>query len=154
MRRRRQNTHDGAFTLVEMLAVILVIGILVTIVVGVSGRAIARAKEAKTKLFMGTITNAIGAYFEVNREWPQADENATADDRSAQLFKDLLGCEASKLRLGVIGDVARKGRFYDGYKQVIDYHHSGGAGGAAYLESAGPDGDYSTIDDNIRSDNM
>ena len=137
MRRRRSNRTG--FTLVEMLAVILVIGILVAIVVSVAGKGIAGAAKARTEEAMTTIMTAVDAYFEEKGEYPQAS-GATADARSSRLYSDLRGCESSKTRLAnLTKDVLHDGRFYDGFEQAIDYRDSGGKGGGPYLESAGRD---------------
>ena len=117
MKRRHEHMNDRAFTLVEMLAVILVVGILVTIVVGVAGKGIEAAATAKTKEGMVTIMNAVDAYYEENQAYP-----TDVDGDSAGLFTALRNCEASKLRLGALtSDTAREGKFYDGFEQIVNF---------------------------------
>ena len=137
-RRRR-----GAFTLVEMLAVILVIGIIVAVVVGVAGNAIAKAAEAETRQTMTAVWGAIQAYHDAKGVYP-----------GPSLFTELRDCPQSKKRLAGLDKVIRGTGFIDGFEQSIRYHTTGGAGGTPYLVSAGRDGDFDSLDDNIRSDNM
>lgn len=133
----------GGFTLVEMLAVILVIGIIVAVVVGVAGNALAKANEAETRQIMTAIDAVITAYYDAKGVYP-----------GANLYSELRDCPQSKIRLGALSKVIKNSQFLDGFKQPIRYRTSGGAGGAPYLESAGRDGDIGSKDDNIRSDNM
>jgi len=155
---RPRNTNSGAFTLVEMLAVILVIGILVTVVVGVAGRVIARAAEERTRVYMATVMNAIAVYEEQYGTYP-ITTGGSMQDHNANLYKLLTDhCPAAKKRLGQLSRGAYvafsfKTYFADGFGNPLRYHVSGGAGGAPYLESAGRDGDFTTTEDNIRSDN-
>lgn len=157
-RRGAPGRHEaGAFTLVEMLAVILVIGILVTIVVGVAGRVISRAAEKRTLLNMESIMNAIQVYQEENGMYPVPDQSGTYLEQNAELYELLKECDPARKRLGQLSDTAYKvfdpdTWFVDGFENPLRYHVTGGAGGAPYLESAGHDGDFSTSDDNIRSD--
>jgi prepilin-type N-terminal cleavage/methylation domain-containing protein len=155
--------NPTGFTLVEMLAVILVIGILVAVVVGVAGNVIARASEDQTRENMATIMNAIDAYFEEKGEYP-SERGSTVEQVNANLFNDLNNCEKSKKRLGGLSRTAVRvtaGRhFQDGFDKVLKYHSTGGAGGRPYLESAGRDGSFGdpkntndpALADNIRSD--
>ena len=131
----------GAFTLVEMLAVILVIGIIVAVVVGVAGIAIAKAAGAETRQTMTAVMGAIQAYYDARGAYPGS-------------LGDLRACPQSRKRLGGLDKVMKGTRFLDGFEQPMRYYSSGGAGGAPYLESAGRDGDFASKDDNIRSDNM
>ncbi len=152
-----------AFTLVEMLAVILVIGILVAVVVGVAGNVIARASKEQTRENMATIMSAIDAYFEEKGAYPP-DTGTDYEKVNANLFAHLNGCEKSKKRLGALSRsairVTNTRHFVDGFSKVLKYHRTGGAGGGPYLESAGPDGAFGNpqnandpaLADNIRSD--
>ncbi len=146
---KRNDDTARAFTLVEMLAVILVIGILVAVVVGVAGKVVASAAKKQTKLNMQTIMNAIGAYQE---------QYAGAAPPPGDLYNALKGCAPAKKRLGNLSRSAYKVSggntyFVDGFEQTLKYYATGGAGGGPYLESPGRDGDFGSADDNIRSDN-
>ncbi len=133
----------GAFTLVEMLAVILVIGIIVAVVVDVVGTPIATRCGGETRQTMTAVMGAVQAYYDAKRVYPGAD-----------LFGDLRACPQSRARLGDLEEVMKGRALLDGFEQPMRYYSSGGAGGAPYLESAGRDGDFASKDDNIRSDNM
>jgi len=152
----------SGFTLVEMLAVILVIGVLVAVVVGVAGRAIAGAAEKQTRLNMQTIMNAVDAYYKEEQRWPDPTprEGDAGYDHKVQnndLFKRLRACPGAKKRLAELSRSAYKNTgdntiFVDGWENPLKYHLTGGAGGGPFLESAGRDGDFSTQVDNVRSD--
>ncbi len=155
---RRIGPHQAAparaFTLVEMMAVILVISIVVAVVVGVAGNAISKAAEEKTKESMAVIMTAVDAYHDAKGVWPPVT-GGSPTARSNRLFRELKACAESKERLAAFtSDTLKGGKFLDGFEQVIDYHPTGGAGGTPYLESAGRDGDFDSKEDNIRSDNM
>jgi len=140
------------FTLVEMLAVILVIGILVAIVVGVAGKAIATAAKSRTREGMITIMAAVEAYHDAKKVYP-AQAGGTAEARSRKLFTELKACPESAARLAhITSDVMKDGKFYDGFEQIIDYRAAGGTANGPFLLSAGQDGDFGTQEDNIRSD--
>ena len=157
MKGQRQRKTTVGFTIVEMLAVILVIGILVAVVVGVAGNATAKAAEALTGENMAAMMNAIDIYREVKGKYPS--DSGDYRTANAALITQLASCPASNKRLGALSDSAIKVSggtkyFQDGFEQILRYKASGGAGGAAYLESAGRDGDFTTTADNIRSDGM
>ncbi len=158
--------NPTGFTLVEMLAVILVIGILVAVVVGVAGNVIARASEEQTRKNMATIMSALDTYFEEKGTYPPETGNGY-EDVNAKLFAELNRCEKSKKRLGALSRSAirvvntQTRYFVDGFGgKVMKYHRTGGAGGGPYLESAGPDNAFGdpqnsndpALADNIRSD--
>ena len=63
-RRGRTEYARAGFTLVELLAVILIIGILVAIVINVSNRAMRKAAEQRTKTTMRVIMSALEIYRE------------------------------------------------------------------------------------------
>ena len=149
---RPTRRRSRGFTLVEMLAVILIIGILVAIVVGVAGKAIATAAKARTRGGMITIMAAVEAYYDDKKVYP-AQSGGTADARSEKLFAELKACPKSAERLShITSDVMHDRKFYDGFEQVIDYRATGGTANGPYLLSAGQDGDFATQEDNIRSD--
>ncbi len=152
---RRGNTR--AFTLVEMLAVILVIGILVAVVVGFTRRGVSIPVEKQTRLNMQAIMNAIGAYHEEKGAYPNPG-GTDYRQANAGLYSLLRGCALARKRVGELSRSAYKVSggntyFVDGFEQVLKYFATGGAGGGPFLESPGRDGDFNSKDDNIRSDN-
>jgi prepilin-type N-terminal cleavage/methylation domain-containing protein len=133
----RTSAKKSAFTLVEMLAVVLVIGILVAIIVGVAGNVIQRANREKTKQTMRVISNAISAYYDENKAYPP----------------DLATLASSAKAAAILSALPPGPPFMDGFGTAMQYYPSGGAGNCPYLESAGPDGSFTAAADNIRSDN-
>jgi len=168
----RRQTHATGFTLVEMLAVILVIAILVAVVVGVAGIVIRRAAEAETKMTMEVIRTAIDVHYEVNSDFPGevtnfgappvgwSQRNWEACKRGGALYGALMGCEPAKQRLSPLKSDAIKAvyggnkAFIDGFGKYMDYFKTAGAGGKPLVLSAGGDGDFNTTEDNVRSDKL
>jgi len=168
----RRQTQAAGFTLVEMLAVILVIAILVSVVVGVAGIVIRRAAEAETKLAMEVIRTAIDVYYEVNANFPGevtnfgsppagwSQRNWEACKRGGALYGALMSCEPAKQRLAALKSDAIKSvysgntAFVDGFGKYMDYFKTAGAGGKPLVLSAGGDGDFNTVEDNVRSDKL
>jgi prepilin-type N-terminal cleavage/methylation domain-containing protein len=68
---RIQTTKPG-FTLIELLVVVLLIAILVTIIIGVSGAVIARGKAETTRKNMQLVMLAIDTFAETDtsKTWP------------------------------------------------------------------------------------
>ena len=153
------------FTLVELLAVILVIAILVAVVVGVSGRVMRKGAEEQTRLHMKVIMNAVSIYYEQYQAYPQfSGTNYT--DHNTKLYRlfwnSSWGSEGSvkeKARekaTNILSSLPKEGvsgaSFVDGFKQVMRYRYVGGDEPRAYLESPGADGNFDEKEDNIRSD--
>jgi prepilin-type N-terminal cleavage/methylation domain-containing protein len=141
------------FTLVEVLAAIVVIGILAATVVAV---LLGPGAGRQTRQTMAVVLAALDRYCERTGSYPPAagtDRRA----RNAALVVALRGCADARARLvNVPGDALRREGattwLVDEWGQVLAYTPSGGAGGGPYLESAGADGDFATGEDNIRSD--
>ena len=175
---RSAHRKHRAFTLVEMLAVIFVIAILVTIVVGVSNMVIRRSRIEQTRVTMSVIMTALDKYNEVKHGYPPeatdfsdkptsgwSDPDWQACCRGAKVYADLLAVPECQARLTSLdknciktfnGKTTFKLTFTDGFEKYMDYRQpggNGGAGGMPLLESAGPDGDFTATADNIRSDN-
>lgn len=144
----KTSAKKSAFTLVEMLAVVLIIGILVTIIVGVAGSVIQKANLKKTVLTMQIIKNAISSYYEDTKTYPPGAPTL--------LLPSVLNASPGAVRVlaGLPPDAKDSSgtMFLDGYGAPMRYYRSGGAGNFPYLVSAGADGTFDTADD-IRSDN-
>ncbi len=148
------------FTLVEMIVAISVVVILVTIVVGVSHMVLARAGKERTKLNMQVILQAIEAFRETDSTglYPPTT-GTTPEDRNKALFTALKDNPAAEAKLrnlpgDAIENINSNDCFVDGFERVLDYSSDGGVGGMPVLISAGPDSDFDTEKDNIRSDNQ
>lgn len=148
-RRSADPTQRGGFTLTEMMAVMLIMTVLVLLVVGVSRYIQVKAAEEETKSYQAIIKRALQVYYEDTKAYP---EDSYADN-GAQLFLDLKGNEGAKreLRALPVSALASNG-FKDGFKKKMWYYKEGGIGGVPVIISAGPDKDFTTPKDNIRSD--
>ena len=140
--RRRWNNSSG-FTLVEMLAVVLIIAIVVTL--AVANRPI--SPVARTRMNLIIIRGAVNDFRGATGQYPAA----SADSKT--LFTALQGNEKSRAVLATLPDgCIRNGGFMDGFDNYIRYFPDKGVGGGPLLESAGPDLNFANVGDNIRSD--
>ena len=170
--------QDRGFTLVEMIIVVIIIGILVTVVVGVSKMVVARAASEKTRTYMQTITLAINAYREAAGDYPpeETDIPAVPEEwypgmrpsekrqrmwsafcRNKKLYQQLIAVPLAQKRLAAlpedaVSSIYGENVFVDGFETYMDYFRTGGIGGLPVLISAGADRTFDTEDD-IRSDN-
>jgi prepilin-type N-terminal cleavage/methylation domain-containing protein len=172
---QHSSAKPKAFTLVEMLVVVFVIGILVTIVVGVSKVVISRAAKDQTIVSMKVILGAVEAYHEVKGYYPgeppdpddpsfppvpsvgwiQRDWQAYVRGRNLYQQLDETPLAQAKLRgLGkdAILSIYNSWVFVDGFGKYMEYYRDLGAGATPLVLSAGADGDFNTQEDNIRSD--
>lgn len=158
---RRQSK---AFTLIELLAVMLVIGILVTIVVGVASQVTRKQAQADTKQTMVIVMQAIDVYYEEYGAYPDLVPDPDDKVMGAELYTKLWSntrCRQRLLALNPKATLAPGGNAYlvDGFDEVLRYR-SGGLGGTPYLESCGADADFGSDqepeakEDNIRSDRL
>jgi len=167
--------HGGAFTLIELLAVMLILGILIAIGASVGKYVMNDAKRRETMASQALIMDAIQVYFETKRIYPsETDPNATQhanpaneDEvkenvgiRSKYLYTQLELVEASKAKLDALpANVSTGDSLKDGFGEVMDYQAYEGIGGKPVVTSAGADKkfgyrdeDKEYADDNIRSD--
>jgi prepilin-type N-terminal cleavage/methylation domain-containing protein len=148
-RRSADPTSRGGFTLTEMMAVMLIMTVLVLLVVGVSRKVQVTTAKSATRSYQAILKRALQAYYEDQKAYP---DNSYTDD-GAQLFLDLKNNEASEreLRALPVSAMASNG-FLDGFKKKMRYQKTSGIGGTPVVISAGPDKDFTTEKDNIRSD--
>ena len=137
------------FTLIEMLVVILVIGILVALVVSVSGTIIRRGYIARTRTDLEMIMKAVQVYHEdtIPHAYPSGPN--ISDLRSQLLTVPRAADRLRKLNPKV--SPANPQVFLDWFGFRLRYSPEGGPAGSPLLTSPGPDGDFDT-DDDIRSD--
>ena len=136
--------RSSGFTLVELLAVMLILAILMTLVIGASKIIFTYVYVDETKNNMKIIMAAITMYRET-----QVDDltNANLVDKlkAAPECKDLIG------NLGKnVWSTANPNTFRDAWGNAIRYEPSGGLAGTPGLTSPGPDGDINTTEDNVR----
>ena len=82
----------SAFTLIELLTVITIIGILAGIVIGVGRRAGESGREARAKVELAAITTALESYKRQYGDYPRTNSGAA-------LLQALVGCDNDALRL-------------------------------------------------------
>ena len=148
-RRSANPTRRGGFTLTEMMAVMLIMTVLVLLVVGVSRNIQVTTAKSATRSSQAILKRALQAYYEDTKEYPPT----SYDDDGADLFDKLKNNEASEreLRALPVAAMASNG-FKDGFKKKMRYQKTTGIGGTPVVISAGPDKDFATEKDNIRSD--
>jgi len=161
--RPRRSSGSGedrrAFTLVELMVVLLILGILVSLAVGIGVLVFGSAAEKQTKTTMRVVLSAVYAYQEVGGVFPpDIDPNKPTDSNtyatSGRMLKLFLtgtaqgmsasspGVPAAVERLrSLSGDAfgSADGGFADGWGTGIRYRSAGGFGGKPLLVSAGPD---------------
>jgi prepilin-type N-terminal cleavage/methylation domain-containing protein len=147
------------FTLIELLAVIVIIGILVSIGVAIGMKTLGGTAEQNTQGAQEMAVNAIMRYHELTGEFPDNNESDTLtnDRNTRQMVSDLMSnIETKKMLAGELADYIRKiddttYAFIDDWDNEMRFT-SNGVGGTPALISAGPDGDFDTHEDNLRSD--
>lgn len=133
------------FSLVEMLAVVVIITILVSLAVVLVGALMIRAEADEVRTELQVIMTAIQAYYDEKGSYPVEDTPATPRSLGEQL-RDV---PAALDRLASLSETAfgDSGDLQDRYRKKIDYFREGGAGGTPVLQSWGADGIEGTTDD-------
>ena len=80
--------HSRAFTLVELLAVIVIIGVLATLTVALYSRVAGKSNESAIRVELEQIVLALQAYKEKHGYFPPSDPD---DPAKNQLYKHLSG---------------------------------------------------------------
>ena len=136
---------SSGFTLVELLAVMLILAILMTLVIGASKLIFSDVYVEETKAHMKVIMAAIRVYRDAKGQYPSSQ---------ATLVSDLTSVAKSRSLIGNLGEnvwsPSNKDEFLDAWGKPIKYSPSGGLAGTPGLTSAGPDGDIATEEDNVR----
>lgn len=151
---RTAATRRGrAFTMIEILVVILILGILATLGATYAVSLIRQAGREATIGYQRVILQAIEAYREQEGDFPLDD--GLPDDR---LYHKLITCRQAKDILRKLPDDVMTHdaggnfvSFVDNYGTAMTYERYGGRGGTPMLVSAGADRSMGTEDD-IRSD--
>jgi type II secretory pathway pseudopilin PulG len=120
----------------------LILGILMTLVIGASRLLFAGVHVDETKANMKVIMSAITEYYEAKHKYPP---------NQASLVSELTSVVKSRALIGKLGEnvwnPTDTSEFRDAWGGAIRYSPSGGLAGAPELTSAGPDGDFDTDDD-------
>ena len=131
-------THGGAsaprraFTLIEMLVVLMIIGIVLAIGAGVATRIIARTDEEETSQRLKIVLDAIQAYHDEKGSLPDS-LNALA---GVNACRDVL----KRLDRDCITTTASTVVIKDSFGNPLVYNKTGGFGGGVTLYSKGLDG--------------
>jgi len=166
--RRPVPAGAAGFTLIEILIVLFIFGVLLTLAVNVARYVYDEAARKETQSTQAIVISAIQAFYDVTDDYPDDGGDPQASGKS--LLKELNGEDISnrfdsdlekrivkatrdillKLPLDAfkVGDEAIR----DSFGRKMRYDKAGGLGGVPALISAGPDGDFDTAEDNIRSD--
>jgi len=131
--------RTAAFTMIEMLVVLMIMGIILAIGAGVASRVVSTADEKDTISRLKLVQGALEIYFEEEGKWPGN-------------LGDMLLVERCRGQLDNIAEDSRSGtgasfKVKDAYGADIKYASSGGLGGGPKLYSAGPDGTFGNDDD-------
>ena len=134
-----------AFTLIEMLVVLLIIAIVLALAAGVATSLFSRADEAATISRLKIVWEAIAAYFDKMQEWPGSLNDLAGVERCRAILRRLPeGCMTANDQDSVT--------IMDRYHNTLQYSLSGGFGGGPSLYSMGPDGKDSSPAD--KQDNI
>jgi len=142
------------FTLVELLAVMLILTILLALVVGASRMIFQDVEREETLGTMRVIMSAISQYYETSdpKAYPYPDDSGGSKNDWVKMLAS--NAEARKQIAGLgksVWDPSKAAYFLDAWGNEIRYYRSAGLGGAPGLRSGGPDGKLLTTDD-VRSD--
>lgn len=136
---------NGAFTMVEMLAVLMILTILVALAVGVGVTVMAETKRKQTIATQQVVMEALHAYHSNNNSYPP--KYVTNDDCSELMTALLTDADAEVLLKGLGSEAYVSGSgsetpLLDAYKKAMKYRKSGGLGGGPVLISAGKDDEF------------
>ena len=139
--------REKAFTLVEMLVVMLILSVCFALIVGISINVVRNSKDNETHYIQGIVLTALWAYHEANGTWPP--ENPHAQHSTTTMLRALQDDNGSREKLKMLPRMAIRrndaGRpvLMDGYGYPMEYFRTGGLGGKSpLLVSQGP-----TLDD-------
>ena len=147
--RATQGAASGrGFTMVEMLAVLIILTILVAMAVNVGQHVIHKSKREKTAMAQKVVLEAIQSYHDTMASYPASSNDCRS--LMAALSSDK---NANDYLHGLPKDVyaGLNSNLLDLYGRAMWYRKSGGMGGVPVLISAGKDGMFGRDDE--RSDN-
>ena len=134
-------------TLMELLVVTIILGILMSLGLGIGSALLTKADRQKTIGTMAIVMGAIDIYYDQCGAYPpQADEDGDVYEYSDYLLTTLKTCPAAQDALSALDQQAMNEgaecgyAFIDGFNLPIRYDADGGLGGAPQLLSDGPDG--------------
>ncbi len=128
---------EKAFTLVEMLVVMLILSICLALIVGISTNIVRNSKDNETHYIQSVVIKALKTYHEANGVWPPA--NPDAHRSTTTMLKALQDDKNSREQLKLLPEMAIRrndaGRpvLMDGYGYPMEYLRTGGLGGKSPL---------------------
>ncbi|MDP6045375.1 MAG: type II secretion system protein GspG [Phycisphaerae bacterium] len=133
------------FTLVELLAVMLILTVLMTLVAGAAWLLFNDVYVDETKNTMNIAMTAITEYYQVNKAYPNSGDGWVTQLLTVPKSRALL----AKFDKNIWSPTDNT-HLKDAWGNPIKYLQSGGLAGAPGLISGGPDGDTDTEEDNVR----
>ena len=147
MRRERKD----AFTLIEMLVVILIIGLLAGIVLGTMGLARAKAKQSRAVADIQLLANVLEEYRMEYGRYPAPESDDWVD-----LTMEVFGNDISEAMEGKLEGLkcydSSSDSFADPWQNAYRYRFNSRF--SYELHSVGPDGDESAAADNISTSDI
>jgi prepilin-type N-terminal cleavage/methylation domain-containing protein len=146
-----RNARSRGFTLIELLAVMAILAILMTLVVGATTLIYNRVNINETKSTMKILMVAVREYQKAKAKDDAAGGNNYADLNDGNWVGELASKPESrklieKLPQKVWSD-DKENEFHDAWGAKIEFDPSGGLAGAPGLKSGGRDEEIGTDDD-------
>jgi general secretion pathway protein G len=138
----RENRLLKGFTMVELMAVLVIIGLLATLVATQVFRQIENAKVATTKANLKTLQTAVNQYYMDTGEFPTEEQGLTV----------LITPPADLTGVNKTGYLQESQLPKDGWKHDFVYERAPESGKPFVIRSAGPDGEPYTDDDLLSTD--
>ena len=167
----RRTGRPGAFTMIELLVVMFILAVLVALVASVGGYVMRSANERETAAIQAILMDAIQAWHDkanstdpttTAKGYPKEDfdtQKSEMQNLMTQLTSSLVYPPASRAARNILLKLPKEAwsggtdePVKDRWGKSMKYKDTGGLGGRPVIISAGPDGNFNTDDDNIRSD--
>lgn len=150
LHRAKQSPKSTAFTLVEMLAVLILFALALALIIGVSSNVVGESRIAQTRDVQRTLLAALRSYHDAFDTYPPGDGEP---DSSAAMLKPLTAASPCRDALAMLPANAttttRRGArvVLDGFDRPLRYFRTGGLGGQSpMILSLGFDPDDPTDD--------
>ena len=141
MRKRKEAVRKG-FTMVELMAVLIIIGLLATLVGTKVLKQIEKAKFATTKANLKTLHTAVMHFYMDTQQFPTEEEGL---EILIESMGDIDGYDED-------GYLEQTEIPKDGWKNEFIYEPFPEGGGSFAIRSCGPDGEEGTEDDLLSTD--
>lgn len=137
------------FTVIEVLIVISIIGILLSFVVPMGGRAKTKAREARARAEIAALETAISAYYTDMGTYPTDNPGAQNETSNAVVIKHLSGRDYTQAGYPYVNAIINDANWNGPYMEFDANNISGGGAfvdpwSNAYIIQIDLDGDVST----------